>query len=184
QLIYILFVKMVQNLTEKPKAYITKVVVEGFKSYGRKRKEIPLGEGFIAIVGPNGSGKSNIGDAISFALGLASSKVLRAKNLSYLIWSKGDKRADYALVEVHFKNEGAFPIEEEEIVFSRKVFPNGRSVFKINGKPVKERDVKELLTRAGITENTYNPRGHYSLPQNDSHPETQINRRHSGNRGV
>ncbi|RTZ60486.1 MAG: chromosome segregation protein SMC [Gammaproteobacteria bacterium] len=156
QLIYILFVKMVQNLTEKPKAYITKVVVEGFKSYGRKRKEIPLGEGFIAIVGPNGSGKSNIGDAISFALGLASSKVLRAKNLSYLIWSKGDKRADYALVEVHFKNEGAFPIEEEEIVFSRKVFPNGRSVFKINGKPVKERDVKELLTRAGITENTYN----------------------------
>jgi len=147
---------MVQNHTEKPKAYITKVVVEGFKSYGRKRKEIPLGEGFIAIVGPNGSGKSNIGDAISFALGLASSKVLRAKNLSYLIWSKGDKRADYALVEVHFKNGGAFPIEEEEIVFSRKVFSNGRSVFKINGKPVKERDVKELLTRVGITENTYN----------------------------
>ena len=141
---------------EKPKAYISKVVVEGFKSYGRKRKEIPLGEGFIAIVGPNGSGKSNIGDAISFALGLASSKVLRAKNLSYLIWSKGNQKADYAEVEVHFKNEGAFPIEAEEIVFSRKVFPNGRSVFKINGKPVKERDVKELLTRAGITENAYN----------------------------
>jgi len=146
---------MVQQPTEA-KAYIEKVVVEGFKSYGPKRKEIPLGEGFIVIVGPNGSGKSNIGDAISFALGLASSKVLRAKNLSYLIWNKGDKRADYAYVEVHFKNLGAFPIEEENIVFSRKVFPNGRTVFKINGKTVKERDVKELLSRAGITENAYN----------------------------
>ncbi len=137
-------------------AYIEKVIVEGFKSYGSKRKEIPLGQGFVAIVGPNGSGKSNIGDAISFALGLASSKVLRAKNLSYLIWSKGDKKADHAYVEVHFKNEGAFPLKEETVIFSRKVFPNGRSVFKINGKTVKERDVKELLTRAGITENAYN----------------------------
>ena len=140
----------------KPRAYIEKIVVEGFKSYGKKRKEIPLGEGFIAIVGPNGSGKSNIGDAISFALGLASSKVLRAKNLSYLIWSKGNQRADFAEVEVHFKNEGAFPIEDERVVISRKVFPNGRTVFKINGKTVKERDVKDLLTRAGITENAYN----------------------------
>ena len=146
---------MAENLS-KPKAYISKVVVEGFKSYGPKRREIPLGEGFIAVVGPNGSGKSNIGDAISFALGLASSKVLRAKNLSYLIWNRGNQKAEHAYVEVHFKNLGAFPVEEEEIVFSRKVFPNGRSVFKINGKTVKERDVKELLTRAGITENAYN----------------------------
>ncbi len=144
------------ELSEKPRAYIEKIVVEGFKSYGPKRREIPLGEGFIAVVGPNGSGKSNIGDAISFALGLASSKVLRAKNLSYLIWNKGNRRADYAYVEVHFKNQGAFPLEEDTVVISRKVFPEGRSVFKINGKTVKERDVKELLSRAGITENAYN----------------------------
>jgi chromosome segregation protein len=147
------------NIQEKPqngRAYITKLVVEGFKSYGPKRKEIPLGKGFIAIVGPNGAGKSNIGDAISFALGLASSKVLRAKNLSYLIWSKGNKKAPYAEVEVHFKNEGAFPLEAEEIIFSRRVYPNGRTVFKINGKTVKEKEVKDLLTRAGITENAYN----------------------------
>jgi chromosome segregation protein len=49
------------------KGYIEKLVIEGFKSYGRHRIEIPLGEGFIAVVGPNGAGKSNIGDAISFA---------------------------------------------------------------------------------------------------------------------
>ncbi|HIQ31818.1 MAG TPA: hypothetical protein EYH49_06650, partial [Aquifex aeolicus] len=89
------------------KAFVEKIIVEGFKSYGRERKEIPLGEGFVAIVGPNGAGKSNIGDALSFALGIATTKTLRAKNLSYLIFSTQEERADYAYVEVHFRNEGA-----------------------------------------------------------------------------
>ena len=75
------------------KGYIEKLVIEGFKSYGRQRIEIPVGEGFIAVVGPNDVGKSNIGDAISFALGIATSKALRAKKpfLSYLQqgWRKG-----------------------------------------------------------------------------------------------
>ncbi|PTB87952.1 radical SAM protein [cyanobacterium G8-9] len=96
------------------KAYISKLVVEGFKSYGTRRREIPLGEGFIAVVGPNGAGKSNIGDAIAFALGLSTAKTLRAKNLSHLIFSKDGRKAEHALVEVHFKNLGAFPVEEEE----------------------------------------------------------------------
>ena len=138
------------------KAYIEKIIVEGFKSYGKERKEIPLGRGFISIVGPNGAGKSNIGDAISFALGIATTKTLRAKNLSYLIFAKDSERADHAYVEVHFKNEGAFPVEDEEIVISRKVTRDGRSTFKINGKTVRERDLKDFLSKAGIYENGYN----------------------------
>ena len=35
------------------KAYTEKIVVEGFKSYGTKRKETPIVEGFIAIAGQN-----------------------------------------------------------------------------------------------------------------------------------
>ncbi|AAC06839.1 chromosome segregation protein SMC [Aquifex aeolicus] len=138
------------------RAYIEKIVVEGFKSYGTKRKEIPLGEGFIAVVGPNGAGKSNIGDAISFALGLSSAKALRAKNLSYLIFSKNGQKADHAYVEVHFKNLGAFPVEDEEVVISRKVSKDGRSIFKINGQVVRERDLKDFLAKAGIYETAYN----------------------------
>ncbi|NPB06946.1 MAG: chromosome segregation protein SMC [Aquificae bacterium] len=137
-------------------AYIEKLVVEGFKSYGTKRKEIPLGEGFIAVVGPNGAGKSNIGDAIAFALGLSTARALRAKNLSHLIFSKDGKKAPYALVEVHFRNLGAFPTDDETVVVSRKVTPDGRSVFRVNGVPVRERDLKDFLARAGIYENAYN----------------------------
>ncbi len=137
-------------------AWVEKIVVEGFKSYGKERMEIPLGEGFIAIVGPNGAGKSNIGDALSFALGLATAKTLRAKNLSYLMYSRGEDRADYAYVEVHFRNNGVFPTEDERVVVSRKVYRDGRSVFKINSSTVRERDLADFLSKAGIFESAYN----------------------------
>lgn len=138
------------------RAWIEKILVEGFKSYGRGRTQIPLGSGFVGIVGPNGAGKSNIGDAISFALGLATAKTLRAKNLSYLIYSKDGESSDFAYVEVHFKNEGAFPVEDQHIVISRKVERDGRTTFRINGSVVKERDLKDLLSRSGLYENAYN----------------------------
>ncbi len=138
------------------KGYINKIVIEGFKSYGKERVEIPLGEGFIAVVGPNGSGKSNIGDAISFALGIATSKALRAKNLSYLIFSKDGDKAEHAYVEIHFKNFGAFPIPEEDIILSRKVYQDGRSVFRLNSQIVRERELSDFLSKAGIYENGYN----------------------------
>lgn len=138
------------------KAFVEKIVVEGFKSYGKDRKEIPLGEGFISIVGPNGAGKSNIGDALSFALGIATTKTLRAKNLSYLIFSRDGEKAPYAYVEIHFKNGGAFPVEDERVVISRKVTQDGRSTFRINGTVVREKDLKDFLSKAGIYENGYN----------------------------
>ena len=90
------------------KAYIDRINVYGFKSYGLRKLSIPLGEGFIGVVGPNGSGKSNIGDSIVFALGLATAKSMRALKLSDLIFSSKGKSAEYAEVEVVFKNLGAF----------------------------------------------------------------------------
>ncbi|RLJ70540.1 condensin subunit Smc [Hydrogenivirga caldilitoris] len=138
------------------KAFVEKIVVEGFKSYGKELKEIPIGPGFVAIVGPNGAGKSNIGDALSFALGIATTKTLRAKNLSYLIFSKDGERAPYAYVEVHFKNEGAFPVPDENVIVSRKVTQDGRSTFKVNGVTVREKDLRDFLSKAGIYDNGYN----------------------------
>ncbi|MHA1263382.1 MAG: AAA family ATPase [Candidatus Freyarchaeota archaeon] len=57
--------------------YIKKVVIRGFKSFGKKKITLRLSKGFSAIVGPNGSGKSNLLDAIRFGLGMLSSKSLR-----------------------------------------------------------------------------------------------------------
>jgi chromosome segregation protein len=138
------------------KAYIDRIEVYGFKSYGARKLTIPLGEGFIGIVGPNGSGKSNIGDAIVFALGLATAKSMRALKLSDLIFSSKGKSAQYAEVEVVFKNEGAFPLNDEEVRIYRKVEHNGKSTYKINGRPAKHYEVEELLSYAGIPPQGYN----------------------------
>ncbi len=138
------------------KAYIDKINVYAFKSYGERKLTIPLGEGFTAIVGPNGSGKSNIGDAIIFALGLATAKSMRAVKLSDLIFSSKGKSAEYAEVEVVFKNLGAFPLNDEEVSIYRKIEHNGRSTYKINGRVVKQYEVEELLSYAGIPKQGYN----------------------------
>ncbi len=138
------------------KAYIDRIEVYGFKSYGARKLTIPIGEGFIGIVGPNGSGKSNIGDAIVFALGLATAKSMRALKLSDLIFSSKGKSAQYAEVEVVFKNEGAFPLNDEEVRIYRKVEHNGKSTYKINGRPAKHYEVEELLSYAGIPPQGYN----------------------------
>ncbi|WP_457624896.1 chromosome segregation protein SMC [Persephonella sp.] len=138
------------------KAYIERINVYGFKSYGNRRLSIPVGNGFVGIVGPNGSGKSNIGDAIVFALGLATAKSMRALKLSDLIFSSRGRSAEYAEVEVIFKNEGAFPFNDEYISIYRKVEHNGKSTYKINGRPVKQYDVEEILSYAGIPKQGYN----------------------------
>jgi len=138
------------------KTYIDKINVYGFKSYGDRRLTIPIGEGFIGIVGPNGAGKSNIGDSIVFALGIASAKAMRAIKLTDLIFSSKNKSAEYAEVEIIFKNLGAFPLNDEEVSIYRKIDHSGKSTYKINGRVAKQQEVEELLASAGIPIQGYN----------------------------
>lgn len=64
--------------------YVKRVELCNFKSFGGTTS-IPLLPGFTVISGPNGSGKSNILDALLFALGLSSSKGMRAERLPDLV---------------------------------------------------------------------------------------------------
>ncbi len=64
--------------------YIKKVEISGFKSFA-KNTVLNLDKGLVCITGPNGSGKSNILDAIAFALGENSVRVLRVDRLQSLI---------------------------------------------------------------------------------------------------
>lgn len=51
--------------------YIKSMVLEGFKSYGKRIEINDFNKEFNAITGFNGSGKSNILDAICFVLGIS-----------------------------------------------------------------------------------------------------------------
>src|SRR5271169_5699266 len=68
--------------------YIRRIEVKGFKSFGPKTLTITFEQGLNVVTGPNGSGKSNIADAILFALGENSPRILRAAQgrLSGLIY--------------------------------------------------------------------------------------------------
>ena len=134
--------------------YIEKIVVTNFKSYGREKLEIPIGPGFVAIVGPNGAGKSNIGDAISFGLGLFSSKNMRVRNLTHLIYSSNGKREDFAKVDIYFANPEVFGYDE--FVVSRTVDKTGKSVYRLNNNIIRERDLQMVLTKGGIYKEGYN----------------------------
>ncbi|MEO0408204.1 MAG: AAA family ATPase, partial [Cyanobacteria bacterium P01_A01_bin.135] len=95
--------------------YIKRVELSHFKSFGGTT-QIPLRDGFTVISGPNGSGKSNILDALLFALGLSTSKGMRAEKLPDLVNQNHSSRSRTleASVSVTLDLEGMEPEEDEE----------------------------------------------------------------------
>ena len=61
--------------------HISRIILEGFKSYSEKTTLTDLDTQFNAITGENGSGKSNIIDAICFVLGISVLSTVRVTNL-------------------------------------------------------------------------------------------------------
>lgn len=88
--------------------HIKRLELSNFKSFGGTTK-IPLMPQFTVVSGPNGSGKSNILDALLFALGLSSSKGMRAERLPDLVSHNQSNRRSTAeaKVTVTFDLEGA-----------------------------------------------------------------------------
>ncbi len=82
--------------------YVKRLELSHFKSFGGTTT-VPLLPGFTVVSGPNGSGKSNILDALLFALGLASSKGMRADRLPDLVnHNQGSRGKAEASVTVTF----------------------------------------------------------------------------------
>ncbi len=147
------------------KTMITKVALQGFKSFNR-RISVPLTNGFNIICGPNGSGKSNILDAICFVLGRASAKSLRADRLYELIFHGADskKPGDYAAVSLYLDNSNKIfqEFEEPEISITRKVNRKGVTDYKLNGRSTTREKILQVLSSARI-----HPEGHNIVLQGD-----------------
>jgi chromosome segregation protein len=149
---------MVAVAQEAKATKITKLVLDGFKSFG-KRTELLFDDGFNVVLGPNGSGKSNILDALCFVLGKRSSKELRAEKASNLIYNGGKTKNPAKLAEVSIVFDNAkkiFPIEEDSVKVTRLVNQEGLSKYKINGKTKTRQEILELLGAAKINPDGYN----------------------------
>ncbi len=143
---------------------IEKVVLHGFKSFAGKTTLL-FPSNFTVICGPNGSGKSNILDAICFVLGRSSAKRLRADRMHEMIFHGSKKRSamDTATVSIYFENKDRkIPVEEDEVIITRKVNKKGISIYKLNGQTVTREKILEILRPAGI-----HPEGHNIILQGD-----------------
>ncbi len=88
-----------------PGMRLAKLTLSGFKSFA-DRTEFRFDDPITGIVGPNGCGKSNVVDAIKWVLGERSSKSLRGKEMTDVIFagSGGRKPLGMASVTLTFDN--------------------------------------------------------------------------------
>jgi chromosome segregation protein len=139
---------------------LKKLEVIGFKSFLDKA-QIDFPQGISAIVGPNGCGKSNVIDAIRWAMGEQSVKQLRGKSMEDVIFSGADGRSPLNMAEVTLtllNNNGTSPEEFKdfsEIQVTRKLYRSGESVYLLNKRACRLKDIHNLFLGSGMGSRSY-----------------------------
>jgi chromosome segregation protein len=167
--------------------YIRRLEVKGFKSFGPRALTITFEQGLNVVTGPNGSGKSNIADAILFALGENSPRILRAAQgrLTGLIYDPkreavearqrteseaGDavgrafpteERPTGCRVSLQIDNaDRKIPVDTELVTLTRELKNNGENSYYLNGKKSTKSMIADFLEVSGLS-----PSGLNVIPQ-------------------
>ena len=137
--------------------YLKALEIQGFKSFPDKTV-LSFGEDITAIVGPNGSGKSNISDAIRWVMGEQSTKALRGGKMEDVIFGGTAVRKQQGFAEVSLildNSDHIFPLEESEVMVTRRYYRSGESEYYINRRSVRLKDVNELFMDTGLGREGY-----------------------------
>ncbi|KAF9763675.1 Structural maintenance of chromosomes protein 2 [Nosema granulosis] len=131
--------------------YIKDIILDGFKCYENTTVLRNLDKSYNAVTGLNGSGKSNVIDAIVFALGLESKKLLRATTMKDLI-NVHRKDCKVTLVLSNTEKEKSPPgyRDYDEITISRFLDSTGKSKFYLNNHGCSNGTVAKLCASIGI----------------------------------
>ncbi len=143
--------------------YLKRLEIIGFKSFAHRTVlefSRPKKNDFTitSVVGPNGSGKSNLVEAVRWALGEQSLKILRGKKLQDIIFSGSLQKTHLNMAEVtlFFNNEDkAAPIDYREFTITRRIYRNGESEYLINKGRVRLQDVIILLAKSNFGQKSY-----------------------------
>uniref|UniRef100_A0A5S6QVE9 Structural maintenance of chromosomes protein n=1 Tax=Trichuris muris TaxID=70415 RepID=A0A5S6QVE9_TRIMR len=138
--------------------FIREIVLENFKSYGKRTVIQDIDPHFNAITGLNGSGKSNILDAVCFALGVSNLKEVRAAHLKDLIHIGSTGPRDKAIVSLIFDNtdKNTSPPGYEgfdTITISKQILDGGRLKCMVNGTLAPASRVADVLQSAHLNVN-------------------------------
>lgn len=134
---------------------INKLRISGFKSFADP-VEVAILDGITGVVGPNGCGKSNVTESLRWAMGEMSAKRLRGAGMDDVIFSGTEIRPpkNHCEVTVFLENpRGLGPSELKDLAtmeVSRRIDRGDGSTYKVNGKPVRAKDVQVLYKDAGM----------------------------------
>ncbi len=125
----------------------------GFKSFVEPM-EFVIEDGLTGVVGPNGCGKSNLVEAMRWVMGENSYKNMRASGMDDVIFSGSLNRPARNTAEVSLfldNSDRTAPVDfngEDTLEVSRRIEREAGSVYKVNGKDVRARDVQLLFADA------------------------------------
>jgi chromosome segregation protein len=147
---------------------LERVEISGFKSFYEK-VDLAFPGRVTAVVGPNGCGKSNICDAVAWALGEQSARVLRGERMDDVIFNGSAKRRPLGMAEVIVTlasdngdgegnggggGNGTDP-EHGRLRVGRRVFRDGEGEYFLNDKQVRFKDVQDRLLGTGLSVRAY-----------------------------
>jgi len=130
-----------------------KLRVVGFKSFVEPTEFI-IERGLTGVVGPNGCGKSNLVEALRWVMGENSYKNMRASGMDDVIFSGSGNRParNTAEVALYLDNaERTAPAafnDSDEIQVTRRIEREQGSIYRINGKESRAKDVQLLFADA------------------------------------
>ncbi len=125
----------------------------GFKSFVEPT-EFLIENGLTGVVGPNGCGKSNLVEALRWIMGENSYKNMRASAMDDVIFSGSGNRPARNTAEVSLfldnvdRTAPAAFNDADELQVSRRIERESGSVYRINGKDVRAKDVQLLFADA------------------------------------
>src|SRR5437867_1801741 len=141
---------------------LKRVEILGFKSFYEKVDLAFPGE-VTAVVGPNGCGKSNICDAVAWALGEQSARILRGERMDDVIFNGSVRRRPLGMAEVvltlssrgNGNGNGHGETEPELLRIGRRVYREGQGEYFLNDKQVRLKDIQDQLLGTGLGVRAY-----------------------------
>ena len=131
----------------------SRLKLHGFKSFC-DHTELHLEPGLSGVVGPNGCGKSNLVEALRWVMGESSYKAMRAAGMDDVIFAGSGSRpgrnsAEVTLVLDNSDRTAPAPLNTADILeVTRRIEREEGSVYRVNGKEVRARDVQLLFADA------------------------------------
>ena len=131
----------------------SRLKLHGFKSFSDETVLV-MEPGLTGIVGPNGCGKSNLVEAMRWVMGESSYKAMRASGMDDVIFSGSGNRparnsAEVTLVLDNSDRTAPAVLNNADVLeVTRRIEREAGSVYRVNGKEVRARDVQLLFADA------------------------------------